>query len=221
MGAGSRLPSFEICQSWLLALQVVEVRQVDLLEPRRSAVQPAEAVAPGVDVQHGLDHAVDQELVAQDAVQVEGVEDQLSARRIETFIREHHGDVVVREAGQAEAGGLVSRVILIEQQVEAGEPLVDVLGGEVDPVVVIPERAQRLVDVAVGQVGRVEAREHVRDNLIVILAAREKVLGEAVALGGVVGVVQMGGDRGKTETRVVPGQRVDVADQDGRPVVRH
>src|SRR2546429_1799732 len=36
-----------------------------------------------------------------------------------------------------------------EEQVEAGEALVDVLGGEVHAVVVVPERAHGLVDVAV------------------------------------------------------------------------
>jgi hypothetical protein len=215
MGAGSRLPES------IVGAQVVEISQVDLQETRRAGAQPAEAVAPGMHVQHGLDCAVDQEFVTQDAVEVEGVEDQLSARGVEALVGEHHGYVVVREAGQAEARGLVARVILIEQQVEAREALVDILGREVDAVIVIPERAQRLVDVAVGQMGGIEAGEHVRIILIVILAAREEVLGEAVALGRVVGVVQVGGHGREPEARVVPGERVDVADQDGSPVVGH
>src|SRR5207245_10540002 len=54
--------------------QVVQIGQVHLHEARGPGVEPAEAVAARADVQHGLDHAVDEELVAQNAVQVEQIE---------------------------------------------------------------------------------------------------------------------------------------------------
>ena len=170
-GLGSRLPSFEICQNGCGVVRALQVRQVDLQEARRAGVDPAEAIAARADVQHRLDHAVDQELVAEDAVGVERVEDQIAGRRVEAAVGEHHRDVILRERRQAEAGRLVAGVVIVEEEVVTDQPLVDVLRREVLAVVVIPERAQRLVDVAVGRRGGEEAGELVRIVLVVVLAA--------------------------------------------------
>jgi len=130
---------------------VVQIGQEELVEPRRPGVQPAKAVAARADVQHRLDLAVHRELVPQDAVQVEEIEEEETGPPIEALVGEHHGDVELGEAREMEPGTLITGVELIEEQVEAGQALVDVLGSEIDAVVVVPERAHRLVDVARGR----------------------------------------------------------------------
>src|SRR5258708_40236143 len=114
--------------------QIVQVRGIDLVETGGAAVQPPEAVAPGVNVQHGLDHSVHQELVAQDAVQVEQIERQQAASRVEAPVGKQHGDVV-GAAGEVESSGLVAGVELIEQEVEPCQALVGILRREVHAVV--------------------------------------------------------------------------------------
>ena len=173
-------------------------------------------------MQHRLDHAVDEELVAQDPVEVEKVEGEQLAGRIEALVGEHHRDVIGGEGGQAEARRLVAGVELVEEQVEAGEALVDVLGGEVHAVVVVPERAHGLVDVAVRPMGRIESGVLVR---IVLVVERdrtrlEEVTRKPVALRGRVTVVQMRAHRVLAEPAVVGGKPVEVPDQDRRVVVR-
>src|SRR5438445_10312787 len=95
-----------------------------------------------------------------------------------------------------EPGTLISGVELIEEQVEAGQALVDVLGSEIDAVVVVPERAHRLVDVARGRerLGR-EAGQDVWIVLVVEVADLEAIDGVAVALRRRVPVVQVGRNR--------------------------
>src|SRR5262249_25048237 len=151
----------------------------------------AKAVATRLDLEKGLDLAIDEELVPQDPVEVEEVEEQEARARIEDAIGEHERHVVLDgcvevgagDAGQAESGELVARVELVVKKVETGEPLVDILGREIDAVVVVPERAERFVDVAVGRMRRGEASEHVRVVVVVELAPPEEVARKAVALG--------------------------------------
>src|SRR5262249_47270807 len=114
----------------------------ELVEARGAAVQDAEAVAPLAHLEEGLDLAVDQELVPDQPVELEEVEAYQPRRRVDQLVREDEGDVEVREARQVEAGQLVAGVELVEDQVEAEQPLVDVRAGVVDAVVVVPERAQ-------------------------------------------------------------------------------
>ena len=206
----------------VVSAQVVQIGQEELVEPRRPGVQPAKAVAARADVQHRLDLAVHRELVPQDAVQVEEIEEEETGPPIEALVGEHHGDVVRREGGQAEARRLGAGVELVEEQVEAGEALVDVLGGEVHAVVVVPERAHGLVDVAVRPMGRIESGVLVR---IVLVVERdrtrlEEVTRKPVALRGRVTVVQMRAHRVLAEPAVVGGQVVEVPNQDRRVVVR-
>src|SRR6185312_16646235 len=59
-GRGQQVAVVRDLPELVVGAQVGEVRQIELLEARRAAVEPAEAVAPGMYVQHGLDDAVDQ-----------------------------------------------------------------------------------------------------------------------------------------------------------------
>src|SRR6202035_6189937 len=99
-------------------------------EARRAGVQQSEAIPPRLHLEEGLDLAVHQELVAQDAVQAEEVEGQLAVRRVVDLVREHQRNVELRIAGKAEAGRLVAGVELVEHEIEAYQPLVGVLRRE-------------------------------------------------------------------------------------------
>src|SRR5437016_3136257 len=104
------------------------VAEEELVEARRPAVQQTEAVFPPGDLEERLDLAVHHELVAEDTVEVEGVEEDLSVR-IEDLVGEQQRDVELstRESkGEGVRVVLVARVSLVEEQVEAGESLVDV-----------------------------------------------------------------------------------------------
>src|SRR5438552_8043293 len=215
----------------VVGAQVRQIGQEELVEPRWSGVQPAEPVPARADVQHRLDLAVDRELVAQDAVQVEQVEKQEACPRIEALVGKYHGDVERGEARQMEAGVLVAGVELVEEEVEPGQPFVDVLRGEVHAVVVVPERAHRLVDVAAG--GRVDAwrglvvredsGQDVRVVLVVEVSALEEVARVAIALRRRVTVVQVSADRRQPEAAILILRRqlVEVADQDRLSVMGH
>ena len=99
-------------------------------------------------MQYRLDHAIDEKLVAEDAVEVEQVEEQQTSLQVEALVVEHHRDVVGRERGKPEPRGLVARVERVEEQIKACQALVHVLSGKVYPVVVIPQRAHCLIDIA-------------------------------------------------------------------------
>src|SRR5438309_1036129 len=122
-----------------------------------------------------------------------------------------------------EAGILVAGVVIIEEEVEPGQALVDVLRVEVHAMVVVPECAHRFVDVAGARVGRVNARQDVRVMLVVEVPALEKVARVAVALRRRVTVVQVSADRRQPEAAVLILRRqlVGVADQDRLAVMRH
>src|SRR5439155_20934273 len=144
------------------------VAEEELVEARRPGVQQAEAVFSPGDLEKRLDLAVHHELVAEDAVEVEEVEEDLSVR-IEHLVGEQQRDVELstRESkGEGVRVVLVARVSLVEEQVEAGESLVDVLRREIETVVVVPERVHRLARVA-GRGKRVEAGADVRIVLVV------------------------------------------------------
>src|SRR5207247_11272759 len=106
----------------VVGAQVRQIGQEELVEPRWSGVQPAEPVPARADVQHRLDLAVDRELVAQDAVQVEQVENQEACPRIAALVAEYRGDVERGEARQMEACVLVAGVEWVEVGLEHDEP---------------------------------------------------------------------------------------------------
>src|SRR5205807_9288492 len=107
-------------------------------------------------------------LVTQDDVQVEQIEEQQACGRIEAPVGEQHRNVVSREGGEMESSQFIARVVLgVEQQVKSRQPFVRVLGGEVHPVIVVPERAHRLVHVAIGLVVGKEPGQDIGIVLIV------------------------------------------------------
>src|SRR5215813_8148879 len=95
-------------------------------------VQETEAVAARRNLEEGLDHAVHQELVAQNAIQVEQVKHQGSALGIVDFVGEGQRNIELREAGQMEAGGFIAGITaatshLAEQAMEPEQAFVSVL----------------------------------------------------------------------------------------------
>ena len=101
-----------------------------------------------MDLQEWLDLAVDGELVADDPIEAEQVVEQLAVG-VEDFVAEDHRNIEFA-ARQPEAGRLVAGVLVVEDEKESGESLVHILRGEIDTMVVIPERAERLAGVAEG-----------------------------------------------------------------------
>src|ERR1051325_6951848 len=138
-------------------------------------------IQPPFDLEERLYFSVDKKLVAEDAVTVRQIESQRAVVRIEILVVEHHRNVELRETRQTEPGSFIASIELIEQQVEAGEAFVDVLRSEVDAMIVVPERAHRLVDVAVGWVARGKTGEDVRIMLVVPLVLTEEVARKAIA----------------------------------------
>ena len=93
------------------------------------------------------------------------------------------------------------------------QTFVVVLRSEAHAVVVIPESALRLIDVAIGLVTGAEAGQRVGIVLVVILAGGEVVARETVAFRWSMPAVQVGGNRVDAESAVVRWQIVDVAHQ--------
>ena len=130
-----------------------------------------------------MDRAVDQELVAQDSIQIEEVEDQLAALGIINLVGEGQGNIKLREAGQMEPGIFITGITastpnLAEQCMESEQALISVLGGEIHAVIVIPERAHCLVDVAGGRERRrAESRPHLGIILVAEMTSRVEVAG--------------------------------------------
>src|SRR6185295_9720868 len=105
---------------------VVHVGQEELVETRRTRVQDAEAITALLDLEERLDLAVDEELVADEPVEIEGVETEQTARAVVELVAQRERHVELREARQVETRQLVARVELVEREEEPGQPLVDV-----------------------------------------------------------------------------------------------
>ena len=109
----------------------------------------------------------------------------------------------MRVTGQAETGSLVSSVELVEEQVKALKTFVGVLSRVIDPMIVIPQGAQRLVDVTVWLMVGGESRLLTSEVVIEILSAEKPTAGTAVAFGGGVEIVQVGGHLRDAEAAVL------------------
>src|SRR5438094_8807935 len=118
-----------------------------------------------------------------------------------------------------EPGALIAGVELVEQQKESGQPLVDILRREIHAVVVIPKRAQRFIDVAVGLMVRGEPCQHIRVVLIIEMAYLKEVAGEAIAFRWSMAVVQVSRNRRQSKAAVIDRKAVDIADEDWHTVV--
>ncbi len=189
---------------------VGRVGEEELVEARRPGVAPAAAIPPRGAGDHRVDLPVDEELVAEDAVEIEQVEGQQPGILVKDLVVDDHVDVevgervlAVAERGQAEARGLVAGVELVEEDVGPGETLVGVFRRVVDAVVVIPQRVHRFFEVARAGVRRVDAGVDVRVVVVVELAALHEEAGEAVTFGRRVPVVQVGRDGGLFSGRLL------------------
>ena len=136
------------------------------------AVQDAEAVAARSHLEVGIVQPVGEQVVAQEPVDVEDVEPEL-AGLVPGLVGDHQVDVVVavapgkrRPAGEAEVDPVIEVLLAaVERAVVVhhhGVALVDVLGREIEHVVVEPVGAHRLAPVAADLDGPVDAgfRDH-------------------------------------------------------------
>ena len=196
-------------------------RQEQTPVARRSAVLDAEAVLAGLHLEVGHRGPVDCRDVTQPAVGLERVEDRQGVVRAavrvagELDVVEHQRDVVL-PAGQVPCVRvgivLVVGVELVEDEVEARQARVDVRRGEVQPMVVVPERGQLLAVVA--------SRRIVRVVVVPVEARVLPVPWIAVTLRCGVGVVEVGRGRRQTEPETGVGRQVVVpAEEDGLAVV--
>ena len=80
-----------------------------------------------------------------------------------------------------ESGRFVARVKLIEKEMVPNQPLISVLRSKAHAVVVVPQRAERLIDIACARVGRENAGQDIRVVMIGPVPNLEKIAREAVA----------------------------------------
>src|SRR2546426_1886329 len=179
------------------------VGEKKLIEARGAAVEHAEAVAPLIDVEERLDNAVSQLDVADQPLEIERVEADQACGGIQQLVSQQDRDVELRVAGQMEAGGLISGVKLVEQEMEAFQALVGVFSGVVNAVVVIPEGAQGLIDIAVGFKVEVKSRLLRGEVVIEILSPEEPAAGPAVAFRSGMEVVQVRGHLRDSEAAIL------------------
>src|SRR5690349_8083549 len=195
--------------------------QIEPVEARGTGVKPAEAIAPALDCEKRLNLSIDKELISEDAIAVSEVEGHQAIVRIEVFVIEHHWNVEIWKAGKAKSGCFISSVKLIKKEIETSEAFVDILRREVHAVVVIPERAHRFVDVAVGWMARRESSQGIGIVLVVPFVLTEEVTGEPVTFRWCMAIVQVSGDRLYAEPSVVIWQVVEVSDEDRFAVASH
>src|SRR6266496_5333540 len=212
----------------------------NLEEARDAPVEKAEAVLAPLNLEEGLEGEIDGHHVAQEAIEVEDVEEELSGR-IPGLIGDYKIDIVIEiakrlltAAGQPEIHAVIDRLVTtIQTAVDVERALyafVHILGGKAEHVVVKPVVAHGLVPVA-GHLGETptvvgaggpgvrgigvdaaEASQHNRIVIIIKLAGKEKSAREPVVFGPVVPVVLMGRDGVPTEAPVL-------RDVDGKLVV--
>src|SRR5262245_58765083 len=108
----------------------------------------------------------------------------------------------------------MSGIELIKQQVKPCQSFVNILGSEVHAMIVVPERAQRFINIAGSGMGRENSSQHIGIMLVIELADFKKVARKAVAFRGGVSVVQVRSNRGYAKAIIVIlGQGVEVAHQ--------
>ena len=164
--------------------------QVEPHEARRAADQKAEAILSPLHPEERLDDAVDGVLVAEDAVEIERVEEQLPIG-VERLVGEQQRHVELA-ARQAQAARLIAGVDIVEGAKEADLPLVDVLRRKVGPMRMVEQRAQRLVWVTVWRMrgGREAGLRH-GVAVVAEFARRVEVPRSAVTLRRRMQIVQV------------------------------
>src|SRR5215471_2807130 len=94
-------------------------RQEEFIEARRTGVEQPEAVAARLDLKERLDLAVDQELITQDAVQVEQVKGQQLRGGIVHLVGKDQRNIALREVWKTESSLIIAGVELVEQEIVA------------------------------------------------------------------------------------------------------
>ena len=130
--------------------------------------------------------------VADQSLEVERIEANLTRAGIDQLVIQDDRDIKRWVAGKAEAGCLVAGVKLIKDQVKPFQALVSILGSVIDAVIVIPQGAQRFVDVTVGLMRRGKTGLLCGEVVIEILSAEEPSAGPAITLRRSVEIVQVG-----------------------------
>ncbi|MNN17115.1 hypothetical protein D3C81_1302880 [compost metagenome] len=194
--------------------------QGEVVETARPRIQQTETILARRDTQYGFDPAIHCHLVAQHALRVDLVIEQLAAS-VETPVIEVQR-IVIWMTGQTQSSGarigLAARVQLIEQAVETGQPQIKVGRREVQGVVVVEERTQSLGGISLKVLAGLESGLHIGVQVILepavgrqgrtVLAGTVVVARETVAFRTAVQVVQVGGDFRRTEPHVVLRQLV-------------
>ena len=198
------------------------VAQEELVVPRIGAVQAAEAILPPCHLQERLDDPVDEELVAEEAVVVEGVEGE-EAVLVESLVLEDQRDVELPElvaarerhhpAGESKCSRARvqltrDRVDPVEVEEETGEAAIDVHSGDVDRVVVVPERRVLVLLLQVVRLVRVE--------VVSRLSRAERIERIAVVLRELEAAVTMDGGDGLTDAHGVVRRQVVHEAHEGR-----
>ena len=128
------------------------VDQIEIVKPRRPAVEKAQAILAARHAQHRLDLAVHGYFIARHTLGRALVEGQALVR-VETLgLKDERVVIGMARQMQRVRGGIlfVARVELVEEQLETGHAAVDVRGGEIHGVVVVPQRLQSLARIAVA-----------------------------------------------------------------------
>src|SRR5262249_27887839 len=107
---------------------------------------------------------------------------------VETSVSKQHVNVKIRDdicrirnGRKAEPGCLIAGIEVVVQVIHSGQSLVDVLGREVDAVIVIPERGHRFGYVSVWRVGRSETGQDVGIVLVIKEGIGKLRVGKEVA----------------------------------------
>ena len=189
--------------------------QVELVESRWPAIDDAKAVFARLDLEIRLDDPVDRELVAENAVDVEDIEDR-PAGLVEQHVVQHerHVEPPARQAPRCWPGiVLVARVLLVvEGEEEGAEPGIDVGRGEIHAVIVIPHGAEALARVEPG-------REH-GVVMVPVFAGINEIERESIAFRRRMHVVEMHRRRRQPEPHMVGRQLIEPADEKRLTVAR-
>src|SRR5579864_1242976 len=181
IGCGSRLPSLQIWKNtWSVPRFVGSVRNIctkrdmPVFNQRRRYFR-------GCTRKNGWTTPLVRNL-SQDSVQIHEVKGH-GPLLVENPVGKQHRYVVLREAGKAESCVLISGVMIVEQEVEARQPFVHVLGCRADHMIVVPERAQGFIEVtALRNVIRQNTSVLIGIVLVIELAAVEEVAGVTITL---------------------------------------
>ena len=144
---------------------------------------------------------------------VERVVDQLTIGPEQTVLERQPDLVGTARQPQPARVVLIARLAFGLTQEEAGEPAIDVLGREIDHMIVIPEQGLGLT--------RVEGiREELRIVVVAALTRADELLRVPVVLGSLIAAMAMDGEVRRTEADVIGRQFIAQTHQNRRALAR-